>query len=86
MEKDLTDKECDQAIITIEGAKDVNNSGEFTLLDLGIDARHLNKDPKATELLKYNTDVVVNNSIDDNDLLQIGKYMLTNSNYSFNNN
>ena len=85
MEKDLTTEECDQTIITIEGLNDVNNSGEFTLLDLAIDARHLLKDPTLAELSEYNTDVVVNNAIDEADLLEIGKLMLLNSNYSFNN-
>jgi hypothetical protein len=81
MEKDLKDEECDEATIIIEGINDVNNSGEFTLLDLGIDARHLNEDPKSAELTKYNTDIVVNNAIDEDDLLEIGKFMLSNSNY-----
>ncbi|WML33214.1 Ig-like domain-containing protein [Clostridium sp. OS1-26] len=81
MEKDLTDAECGQATITIEDLKDVNNSGEFTLLDLAIDARHLGKDPKT--LTQYNTDIVENNAIDDDDLLKIGEYMLANPNYKF---
>lgn len=83
MEKDLVDEECDEATIIIEGATDVNHSGEFTLLDLAIDARHLNKDPNSSELSIYNTDIVVNNAIDEEDLLEIGKYMLLNPNYTF---
>lgn len=83
IEKDLTDAECGEATIIIEDLKDVNNSGEFTLLDLGIDARHFSKDPKATELANYNTDIVINNAIDENDLLEIGKLMLENPNYQF---
>lgn len=81
MEKDLTDEQCDECKITIEAITDVNNSGEFTLLDLGIDARHLSKDPKAQELSKYNTDIVINNAIDEEDLLEIGKIMIENPNY-----
>lgn len=84
MENNLTDEQCGQGTIIIEDLKDVNNSGEFTLLDLAIDARHLGKDPKSTELTKYNTDIVVNNAIDDDDLLEIGKFMLENPNYEFN--
>ncbi|WP_406541605.1 cohesin domain-containing protein [Clostridium ljungdahlii] len=44
-EEDLTDEQCGQATITIEDStlKDVNNSGEFTLLDLAIDGRHYGK-------------------------------------------
>lgn len=85
MEKDLTDSECGQAIIKINETvlDDVNHSGEFTLLDLAIDARHLGEDP--TALTQYNTDQVVNGAVDDNDLLKIGEYMLANQNYSSNN-
>ncbi len=83
MEKGLEDEECGQAFILIKEANltDVNNSGEFTLLDLGIDARHLGKDPSLDELSKYNTDISVNNAIDDDDLLEIGRLMLENINY-----
>lgn len=83
MEKGLEDEECGQAFILIKEANltDVNNSGEFTLLDLGIDARHLGKDPSLDELSKYNTDISVNNAIDDDDLLEIGRLMLENTNY-----
>lgn len=84
MEKDLTDSECGQATIIIDDVviQDVNNSGEFTLLDLAIDARHLGEDP--TALTQYNTDQVVNGAVDNNDLLKIGEYMLANPNYQFN--
>lgn len=81
MEKDLTDEQCDEGIIIIEAITDVNNSGEFTLLDLGIDARHLSKDPKVEELSKYNTDIAINDAIDEDDLLEIGKLMIDNPNY-----
>ena len=47
IEKDLTDDQCDQGKIIIEKVNDVNKNGEFTLLDLAIDARHLNKNPKS---------------------------------------
>lgn len=79
-EQDLTDENCGQATITIENS-DVNNSGEFTLLDLAIDARHYGEDPST--LSQYNTDIVVNNAIDDADLLEISNQMLLNSNYTF---
>jgi hypothetical protein len=82
MEKDLTEEECHGCIITIEGVNDVNNSGEFTLLDLGIDARHLDKDPDASELSEYNTDIDINNKIDEDDLIEIAKLMLENPSYS----
>ncbi|WP_432664902.1 cohesin domain-containing protein [Wukongibacter baidiensis] len=85
MEKDLTDEECGEGTIIIEAMADVNNSGEFTLLDLGIDARHFSKDPESSELEDYNTDVVANGEIDEDDLLEIAKYMLENPNYEPNN-
>ncbi len=82
MEKDLTDDECGEATITIDDVvipDDVNRSGEFTLLDLAIDARHLGEDPNA--LPQYVADQVINGAIDNDDLLKIGEYMLTNPNY-----
>lgn len=85
MERDLTEVECHEGIITVEGLADVNNSGEFTLLDLGIDARHLTKDPASPELAQYNTDIVVNGQIDEDDLLEIGRLILENPNYLPNN-
>ncbi len=84
MEKDLTDDQCGQAIIIVEGVIDVNNSGEFTLLDLAIVARHLNKDPNSSELIIYNTDIVKNDLLDEYDLLEIGRLILLNPNYQFN--
>jgi hypothetical protein len=83
-EQDLTDEQCGQGTITIEGIADVNNSGEYTLLDLAIDARHYGEAPST--LSQYNTDQVVNNAIDDADLTQIAQYMLANANYKPNNN
>lgn len=83
MEKDLTDDQCGQATITIdnEALVDVNKDGQFTLLDLAIDGRHYSEDPAS--LPQYNTDIVVNKAIDDDDLTKIGEYMLANPNYKF---
>ncbi|MPQ32417.1 hypothetical protein E4V42_13345 [Clostridium estertheticum] len=83
MEKDLTDAECGQATIIIEDSlmKDVNNSGEYTLLDLAIDGRYLGEAP--TTLPQYNTDIIENKAIDDADLIEIGNQMLSNQNYKF---
>ncbi|AWI06564.1 cohesin domain-containing protein [Clostridium drakei] len=83
MEKDLTDDQCGQATITIdnEALTDVNKDGQFTLLDLAIDGRHYSEDPAT--LTQYNTDIVVNKAIDDDDLTKIGEYMLANPNYKF---
>lgn len=81
MEKNLSSENCGHATVTIVRPKDVNRTGEFTLLDLGIDARHYGKDPQSAELSAYDTDVVINNAIDKNDLLKIGQEMLANSEY-----
>ncbi|WP_143316560.1 hypothetical protein [Clostridium sp. HBUAS56017] len=83
MERDLKDAECGQAIINISDKEltDVNNDGEFSLLDLAIDGRHYGEEP--TSLPQYNTDVVLNGAIDDDDLSEIAKLMLQNPNYKF---
>lgn len=87
MEENVADELCGECTIIITKPAipdDVNHSGEFTLLDLGIDGRNLGKDPASEELSSYNTDIVVNNAIDEEDLLQIGSYILKNPKYSFN--
>jgi hypothetical protein len=48
-------------------------------LDLAIDGRHFSEDPKA--LTNYNTDIVINDAIDNDDLTKIGEYMIANPNY-----
>ncbi|QUI22669.1 hypothetical protein HZI73_10325 [Vallitalea pronyensis] len=85
IEKDLLAEACGKGSITIEALKDVDNSGAFTLLDLGIDARHLTKDPTIPELEMYHTDIVENGVIDEADLLAIAQYILDNPNYTPNN-
>ena len=84
MEQDLRAEECGQATIIIDNIvlEDVNHTGEFTLLDLAIDARHLGEDP--TTFPQYDTDQVLNGAIDNDDLLKIGEYMLSNPNYKLN--
>ena len=85
MEENVEEKLCGETTITInEGLKDVNGDGKFTLLDLGIDARHFGKNPSEEELSGYNTDVVKNNSIDEEDLVEIAKQILSNPDYEFN--
>ncbi len=83
-EYELTPQQCGQATITIEGITDVNYSGEFTLLDLGINARHLFKSPSEPELSNYNTDIVIDGIIDENDLIEIARYMMQNPDYEMN--
>lgn len=83
MERDLKTEECGEETIIISCIEDVNKSGEFTLLDLGIDARHLGKNPNLEEYDKYNLDIVENNKVDEEDLIEIACQMLSNSEYVF---
>lgn len=87
MEENVDEKLCGDCTIIIEddgSVDDVNHTGEFTLLDLAIDARNFGKDPASEALTQYNTDIVINNAIDNDDLLKIGQYMVQNPNYPFN--
>ncbi len=82
LEKDLASVECGKTTILIENFLDVNNSGDYTLLDLAIDARHFGK--LSADLPQYNTDLNGNKIIDEFDLTEIGKFMLENPNYAGN--
>lgn len=82
LEKDIEEENCGEKIILIEGnLKDVNRSGQFTLLDLGINAWYFGDAAADTDTSKYDTDVVKNGIIDDDDLTEIVKQILNNSNY-----
>ncbi len=81
MEKDLEPENCGEKTIFIQAAKDVNRNGEFTLLDLAIDAWYYQCLAKDTDISKYDADVVVDEIIDDNDLTEIVNQILSNSNY-----
>lgn len=84
-ETDVSADQCGEKIITIEGASDVNRSGEFTLLDLAIDAWYHGKTAAETDTTLYNADVIIDNNIDDLDLTEIVNKMLQNTNYAPNN-
>jgi tRNA U54 and U55 pseudouridine synthase Pus10 len=85
-EVDVADDQCGEKIINIQGgSSDVNRSGEFTLLDLAIDARYHVKTVAETDSTKYDADVVANGSIDDQDLTEIVAKMMQNTNYAPNN-
>ncbi len=81
IEKDLKVELCSEKAITVKGIQDVNRSGSFTLLDLGIDAWYHGSSADSTDTTKYDTDVVVDNTIDDLDLSAIVDAMLENSEY-----
>jgi len=81
LEMDVEEANCGEKTVLIEGIKDVNRSGEFTLLDLGIDAWYYGDAVVNTDTSKYDTDVVENGTIDDADLSKIVEEMLNNPNY-----
>ncbi len=82
IEKDIKYENCGEKIILIErNLMDVNRSGEFSLLDLGINAWYYGDAVADTDTTKYDADVVENGTIDDDDLTEIVKQILNNSNY-----
>lgn len=84
-ETDVTADQCGEKTITIESLLDVNRSGEFTLLDLAIDAWYHGKTVAQTDSTLYDADVIVDENIDDLDLTEIVNRMLQNTNYAPNN-
>lgn len=85
LEEDIDEENCLEKTIVIEGYKDVNRTGEFTLLDLGIDAWYYGKTEENTDLSKYDADTVDNGKIDEEDLKAIVTEIIVNKNYKFNN-
>lgn len=81
LEMDVADENCGEKLITVQG-KDVNRTGDFTLLDLAIDAWYYGDTAANTDTTKYDADVVVNGNIDDADLSVIVTEMLKNTNYT----
>lgn len=81
IEKDIPVEFCGEKTITVKGIQDVNRSGSFTLLDLGIDAWYFGSSADATDTTKYDADVVIDNKIDDLDLSAIVEAMLENTEY-----
>lgn len=84
LEVDVLQENCGEKIVTIEAFKDINRSGEFTLLDLGIDAYYYGDPASTTDTTKYDADIVANGQIDDGDLQAIVEQMLSNTNYPAN--
>jgi N-acetylneuraminic acid mutarotase len=84
LEMDVAEANCGEDTITVEGYADVNRNGEFTLLDLGIDGWYNGMNAADTDTAKFNADIIADGKIDDNDLAEITKGILSNSNYTFN--
>lgn len=85
LETDVAEENCGEATIAVETSKDVNRSGEVTLLDLGIDAGYYGVNAADTDTTKYDTDAVPDGVIDGKDLNAITVDMLANKNYPLNN-
>ncbi len=81
LEMDVTEENCGEKTVLIEGPRDVNRSGEYTLLDLGIDAWYYGFVAADTDMSKYDADQVEDGIIDDSDLTEIVNQVLKNPNY-----
>jgi hypothetical protein len=84
-ETDIAAVDCGEALIKIVGNLDVNRSGEFSLVDLAIDAYYFGDLASNTDKTKYDADVVIDGNINDTDLSTIVSNMLANKNYTPNN-
>lgn len=84
-EYDIEDDNCLEDTIIVEGVGDVNRTGEYTLLDLSIDAYYYGMNASDTDISKYDADQDLNGIIDDVDLTAIVSNMLQNANYQPNN-
>lgn len=84
LEMDVDQMNCGEKTVLLEGTKDVNRTGEYTLLDLGIDAWYYGDSAADTDTSKYDADQVVNGTIDDADLTEVVAQILGNINYTAN--
>ena len=79
IEKDIPEDKCGEKEFTI--ISDVNRDNEFSLLDLGIDSWYYGSDSKDTDITKFDTDIVINGKVDDDDLTEITNQLIINPNY-----
>lgn len=84
LEMVVAEENCGEDTIEVETNKDVNRTGEYTLLDLGIDAYYYGMQADQTDTTRFDTDVIPDGVIDDKDLTAITQSILDNSNYPFN--
>ncbi|TBL79366.1 cohesin domain-containing protein [Paenibacillus thalictri] len=80
-EFDLLGRSCNEDTVIVQNALDVNRSGEYTLLDLAIDAYYYGQFSWNTPAI-YNTNQAGNDYIGSEDLLFIVQEMLKNANYA----
>ena len=80
LEYDLKKENCLEDNILIE-ATDVNKSGQYTLVDLAIDAKYFQNLAANVDLIKYNAQQAGDEYVNDDDLLFIVDQMLNNPDY-----
>ncbi|MEC0229308.1 fibronectin type III domain-containing protein [Paenibacillus alba] len=83
-EFDLTEQSCGEDSVVIEGFQDVNKSGEYTLVDLAIDAYYYGQLASNADPVKYNVNQAGDEYVADDDLVFIVNQMLANANYASN--
>ncbi|MFC4302498.1 cohesin domain-containing protein [Cohnella boryungensis] len=83
-EYDLGEESCTEDTIEIEGVKDVNRTGEYTLVDLAIDGFYYGKTADQTDHTKHDADQAGDTNINDDDLVYIVSEILKNPNYPLN--
>ncbi|MGZ7445361.1 cohesin domain-containing protein [Paenibacillus sp. TH7-28] len=83
-EYDLDDENCLQDTVTVVAPAilDVNKSGEYTLVDLAIDAFYFGNAVADTDTVNHQADQVIDDTVNDDDLVYIVNRMLINPNYT----
>ncbi|NEW08426.1 hypothetical protein GK047_20725 [Paenibacillus sp. SYP-B3998] len=84
-EFDLVEGACSEDTVTVEGVKDVNRTGEYTLLDLSIDAYYFGELASNADPSKYDANQAGDEYVKDEDLVFIANQMINNANYTPNN-
>ncbi len=83
-EYDLEEVNCLEDTVIVEAPKDVNRTGEYTLVDLALDGFYYQMAATETDLTKHDADQDMSGMIDDLDLTIIVDEMLKNGNYALN--
>ncbi|RRJ66253.1 hypothetical protein EHV15_27550 [Paenibacillus oralis] len=83
-EYDLDEENCLQDTVTVVAPAilDVNKSGEYTLVDLAIDAFYFGNAVADTDTVNHQADQVIDETVNDDDLLYIVNQILNNPNYT----
>jgi hypothetical protein len=82
----LLGKQCRDDVVQVEyndsGHSDVNKSGEYTLVDLAIDAYYYGQPAYNADQYKYNVNQAGDHFVNNSDLVYIVNQMLSNTNYT----